>query len=319
MMLLDRWNNFWFAKAPYFDLAFIRLLMVALQLFIMIKAYGKFTGTVDLPDEAFLPLPALKVLMLPWGWGVRPDHLMVLTVYWATVVVGVTAFIGLLTNSSLFLFALGSLFLQGLEYSFGEQHHGDAIMMIALLVFSFAPCGKVLSVDSYIKGIRSRGNAEVRLLDYGSSFAGWPIKLMMCVFAMIYLSAIFSKMLHGGEGASLDWINGITLQYYLVQDGLRWDIDLGLWLAQFHVFIFILQIFVVFFQSTFSLIIFFPKLRWIYLPIGLLFHIGIYLTMRAPFPQWMILYSLFVPWSLVFQWLATKSIAVTEEPERQVN
>ncbi len=136
-MLLDRWNNFWFAKAPYFDLAFIRLLMVALQLFLMLKAYEGFTGTVmDLPDEAFLPLPALKVLMLPWGWGARPDQFMVFTVYWATVVVGVTAFVGLLTNLSLFLFALGSIFLQGLIYSFGEQHHPDAIMMIALLVFS---------------------------------------------------------------------------------------------------------------------------------------------------------------------------------------
>lgn len=316
MMLLNRWNNFWFTNAPYFDLAVIRLLMVALQLFLMIKAYGGYVGTVDLPAEAFIPLPALKVLMLPWGWGARPDLLMIVTVFWATVIFGVMAFIGVLTNLNLFLFAIGSMFLQAFVYSFGEQHHPEAIMMIALLVFSFGPCGKVLSVDAYIKSLRSRGNGEVKFLEYGSSYAGWPIKLMMCVFAMIYLSAITSKLAHGG-GQGLDWVNGITLQYYLVQDGLRWDIDLGIWLAQFHNFIFMVQIFVVFFQSTFFLIIFFPKLRWVYLPVGLVFHIGIYLTLRAPFPQWIILYSLFVPWSQVFQWLASKSIAVSGEPERQ--
>lgn len=313
MMILDRWNKYWFASAPYVDLAVIRILIVGLQLYIMVNAFSLYVNTASLPAETFMPLPAFKVLMLPWGWGARPDEYMIVAVFWSTVTVGVLAFIGFLTNISLFLFALGAMFLQSLLYSFGEQHHSEALMMIALLVFSFGPCGKVFSVDSYIGRLMSKGCGEVRILDYTSPFAGWPIKLLMILFALIYLSAITSKMMHGG----VEWINGITLQFYLVQDGLRWDSGLGIWLAQYHEFIFLVQIVVVFFQVTFFLIIFFPKLRWVYLPVGLLFHIGIYLTLRAPFPQWMMLYALFVPWSLVFEWLASSSVATGDKYEKQ--
>lgn len=312
MLPLHRWNKFWFTSSPYLDLAVIRLLMVALQLFLMLSAFNGLISAVNLPAEAFMPLPALKILMAPWGWGVRPDQFVVMAVFWGALIAGLMAFIGLLTNLSLFLFAVGNIFLQSFIYSFGEQHHPEAIMMIALLVFSFGPCGKVLSVDSLLKGLGKKYSSHVSLLEYGSQYAAWPIKLMQSVFSLIYLSAVVSKLVHGG----VDWMNGITLQYSLVQDGLRWGGELALWLSQFHYFIFFVQIVVVVFQSTFFLVIFFPKLRWVYLPLGLIFHFGIYLTLKAPFPQWILLYALFVPWSRVFYWLAS-SVVATEEPAGQ--
>jgi hypothetical protein len=39
------------------------------------------------------------------------------------------------------------------------------------------------------------------------------------------------------------------------------------------------------------------RLRWIYVPAGLCMHIGIYLTLTAPFFQWIALYAVFIPWS----------------------
>lgn len=312
MSPLHPWNKFWFTSAPYFDLAFIRLLIVGLQLFLLLSGFDFIMKAVGFSADIYNPLPVLKMLMVPWGWGARPDHLMVVTVFWVTVVAGVMAFIGLLTNFSLFIFAVGNIFLEAFVYSFGEQHHPSALMMITLLVFSFGPCGKVLSVDSLIKGLKQKFNYHVNLIKYGSQYAGWPIKLMQITFSLIYLSACLSKLTTGG----IDWANGFTLQFFLVQDGLRWDSGLALWLAQFHYFIFFAQIVVYVFQSTFFLIIFFPKLKWIYLPLGLLFHIGIYLTLKAPFPQWILLYALFIPWSQVFQWVAS-SVVVADEPESQ--
>jgi hypothetical protein len=51
------------------------------------------------------------------------------------------------------------------------------------------------------------------------------------------------------------------------------------------------------FQATFSLAVIFPKLRWIYVPIGLCLHVGIFLTLSAPFFSWIALYAVFIPWS----------------------
>ena len=58
---------------------------------------------------------------------------------------------------------------------------------------------------------------------------------------------------------------------------------------------------VVFFQATFALPVIFPKLRWVYVPVGLSFHIGIYLTLGADFFQWIVLYAVFLPWSGIFK------------------
>jgi hypothetical protein len=95
----------------------------------------------------------------------------------------------------------------------------------------------------------------------------------------MYLSAVVNKLSRSG----LDWPNGFTLQYYMIQDGLRWGNPLGMWLGQHHILVLVLQWFTLLFQATFVLAVLFPKLRWIYVPIGLGFHSGIYLTMRAPF------------------------------------
>ena len=95
----------------------------------------------------------------------------------------------------------------------------------------------------------------------------------------------------------LDWANGFTLQYYLARDGLRWDSPLAYWLSQHHVLILLAQYGVLLFQATFALAVIFPKLRWIYVPAGLCLHIGIYVTLTAPFFQWIALYAVFIPWA----------------------
>jgi hypothetical protein len=126
-----------------------------------------------------------------------------------------------------------------------------------------------------------------------SELAGWPIKLLQWFFVLMYLSAVKSKL----SASGLDWANGYTLQYFLARDGVRWGSPLAVWLAQFHTFILLCQVGILLFQGTFALAVIFPKLRWLYVPAGLLLHIGIFLTLTAPFFTWMALYAVFIPWS----------------------
>lgn len=289
------WNRYWFAPAPYFDLAVVRLLAVALQLVILLVLFHPLPEATRLaaaPASLYDPILIFNLMNLPFGWGYRPDYEVLQLAYYLALAAGVLSLVGLLTNASLVLFTLANVYLQAFLYSFGDFHHPQAVMMVALGLLALGPSGRVLSLDAWLRRRRQPKRA-VDPLEAASPFARWPLLVLQWFFVLMYLSAVFMKMSASGH----DWMNGFTLQYYLLQDGLRWDSPLALWLAQYHELIVLAQYFVIGFQATFALAVIFPKLRWLYVPAGLALHGGIYLTLTAPFFQWIILYAVFIPWA----------------------
>ena len=284
-----------FKPRAYINLAVLRLVAVSWSLFhLFYNVPSRLEEALALPTEVYMPLPVLQVLLLPTGMEM-PSALGVMIIYWITVVFGLSGLIGFRTNLSLLIFAVGNIFLQAFMYSFQDMHHPEAVMMIALLALSLSPCGRMWSIDAVGgKGfniwVDSRAADDKR-----SPFAAWPILLIQIFFALMYLSAVLSKHYYSG----FEWANGFTLQAVLIQDGMRHNSPLALWLSQFHYFIWGLQIVVMTFQATFWLVIFFPRLRWVYLPLGLAFHLGIELAIKATFLHWIFLYVVFVPWDKV--------------------
>ena len=104
-----------------------------------------------------------------------------------------------------------------------------------------------------------------------------------------------------------------SIQYYLIQDGMRWDSPLALWASQYHLFIKLLQWVIVIFQATFWVAVIWPLARWIYVPLGLSFHIGILLTLQADFYSWIALYVVFIPWTYFFRSLLQQFRPATEK------
>ena len=288
------WQRYWFSPAPCLDLAVVRIVACALQLFMVLwfaDQYAAIHERAALDDRTFEPVLIFNAFHLPFGWGFRPGVEIVATVFFISIAAGALSLIGLLTNVSLWVFAGTSVYLQAYLYSFGDFHHPEAIMMVALAALALSPAGKVLSVDAWLR--RRFRRKDVPIYAVQSEFAGWPIKLLQWFFVLMYASAVWSKL----SASGLDWANGYTLQFYLARDGLRWGSPLGLWLSQFHTFILLSQIGVLLFQATFPLAVIFPKLRWIYVPAGLALHIGIFLTLKAPFFTWIALYVVFIPWA----------------------
>lgn len=306
---MSAWQRYWFAPAPCLDLAVVRVIAVAMQLFMM-AIYGGQLHVLELraamPAESWQPLLILNAMNLPWGWEFRPSFDTLRIVYYVALGAGLLSLVGLLTNLSLAVFAASCVYLQAFVYSFGDFHHPEAVMMIALSVLAISPSGRALSLDAWLR--RRRSGEEASRLEQTSTFAGWPLKLIQWFFALMYASAVWSKL--GASG--LDWANGYTLQYFLARDGLRWDSPFGLWLSQHHVLILLAQYGVLLFQATFALAVIFPKLRWIYVPAGLCMHIGIFLTLKAPFFQWLALYAVFIPWTEVFRLLRARSGSIAQ-------
>jgi hypothetical protein len=287
------WRRYWFAPAPCFDLAVVRVLACSLQLYWVLSRnqYDALQVHAALDDALYEPIVILNLYHMFFGWGFRPDFDVLQILFFVSIAAGMLSLVGLLTNFSLVAFAATSVYLQAYLYSFGDFHHPEAVMMIALSALALSPSGRVLSVDAWVRR-RTRGNGA-SWLDVHSEFAGWPIKLIQWFFVLMYLSAVTSKLSISG----LDWANGYTLQYLLARDGFRWGSSLGVWLSQFHLLVLLGQIGVLLFQATFALAVIFPKLRWIYVPAGLGLHVMIFLTLRAPFFQWIALYAVFIPWS----------------------
>lgn len=313
------WNEYWFRPASLFNLAVCRVIIVGYQLYYHGTKYENYIGAAALPEFLYDPLLVLELFLGPFGAAgaaYRPGQEMLIAVYWLTLGAGLAAWLGLFTKPTLWIFALGSLFLQGHAYSYGEMHHPEALMMIALVILAMSPAGKELSIDDVWRKTRSKA---VGVRDYlyslgeeKSAFARWPLLLIQVLFALVYLDAGLSKM----EEAGLDWMNGYTLQYYLAQDAMRWGSDLGLWLSHHHILAEIMSWGVVIFELTFFLVVIFPWLAMLYIPIGVSIHTGTYIAMAAPFFTYIVLYSVFVPWNYMFINMKVGRIAKNRESYR---
>jgi hypothetical protein len=298
------WQRYWFRPAPLLDLAVARIAAVALQLVMLATATSPevLRTYAELPQDLFQPLEMYRILTWPLGSPYFPSFEVLQGAWYVAVLSGVLALLGLATNVSLAVFALVNVFLQAFLYSFGDLHHREAVMMIALGALAISPAGGVLSIDGLWRR-RAEDGTPIPLAERQSHFALWPLLLVQWIFVLMYLSAVISKTINGGG----EWDNGFTLQYYLIQDGIRCDSPLALWLAQHHGLILLMQWFVLLFQASFVLAALFPRLRWIYVPMGLGLHIGIYLTLEAPFFQWIVLYAVFIPWSRVLPMLRERA------------
>lgn len=294
------WDGYWFRQAPLANLAICRILFTGLQLIMLLTGIPRGLRRLPgLPDDLYHPLFAMQVLTAPFGMDGPPPPNLLFIVYPATLVFGLLAMAGWLTNASLTIFMILNLFLQAWLYSFGEFHHPEAALIIALAILSLSPSGRVLSIDAWLRRQRDarEGRRAAPWWTETSIYASWPLLLIMWILGLIYLSAANAKAVVGG----LDWLKGDTLQWYLIRDGLRWDAPLGVWIGQFHPVALLLTWVTMWFEWTFFLVALMPRVRWFYVLAGIALHGGIYVTMKAPFFTFIVLYAVCVPWA---SWIA---------------
>jgi len=295
MRLLRALERHWFAPARMSDLAIARIVVVGSQLLFFLPDLAVQSWLAGADASLFRPIPALKLLLLPIGeWGARPDPMLLRGAWLLSVVSGVAGVLGLYTRLSLLVFAAMNTLLVAHGYSYGEYHHPEGLMVIALWVLAVAPSGATWSADD----LRARWAGTLQFMKFQprrvasdvSEFARWPLRTIQWLFVLIYLSAGLSKVRNGG----LEWMNGHTLSYYLLLDGVRSDLSLSLVLAEWTWLLAVLSVGTVAFEMTFAAAIVVPRLVWPYVLAGTALHAGIYLTQRAPFFQFVVLYIVFL-------------------------
>jgi hypothetical protein len=104
----------------------------------------------------------------------------------------------------------------------------------------------------------------------------WPIFLIQLAVVQMYFSAGVQKLRSGG----LNWCDGESLRAYLIKHYLWGDTKSALKLAGHPTVCKLLSIFLLVFELTFWLILFFPRLTYFYVAAGIGFHLGTAVTMR---------------------------------------
>jgi predicted DCC family thiol-disulfide oxidoreductase YuxK len=292
--LLARADRYWFAPARLRDLAYMRMAIVLVLLLGVLwpGALDEQLRSATLPAEWFLSLPMLKVLLLPLGWGARPGP-ATLTVVWIVCgTAGLFALAGAHTRASLATFAVTSTILIVNQYTYGTVHHPEAAAVIMMWALVFTPCGAELSVDAMrarVAASRTREEFIPRGPHQLSPDARWPMRLAQWLLVCVYLSAGLSKLVVAGPA----WLNGYTLSYYFLLDGVNNRLPLTLALAHLTWFGAVCATGALVFELTFVLCVLVPRLSPPYLAAGTALHTGIWLLMRPPFFQFMALYVAF--------------------------
>src|SRR5580658_4422823 len=161
-------------------------------------------------------------------------------------------------------------------------HGGDAFLRIAGFFLIFAPAGAALSVDRLIRVRRGLEGDEIK------PRAPWAQRMIQFELSLMYLTAFWWKM----KGHT--WLNGTALFYVFHMHSLA-RFPVPGWM-QSAAAIRVISWFTLLAEFSLGVLIWFRRIRYPVLLLGLLFHFGIEYSLNLPMFAWDVLaaYVLFI-------------------------
>jgi predicted DCC family thiol-disulfide oxidoreductase YuxK len=213
---------------------------------------------------------------------------------WAMVISLACSTIGYLTPLTIKTSALFVLFYEGLLRSFGHFNHDEMLGVYCLIVLAFSPCGDAFSVDSL--GVRNDKKGELAY--------GYPILLMRLLVAWTYFSSALIKLRFAGLGYfDKDNLPALAITHSL--DNLHdTHFRFAFSLPAIRDYLPPVLILVIIWELLFPLAVFWKRVRWWFLGVGIVFHLSTLFVMNVFFPYQLAMYVLFVDWPKVAAALA---------------
>lgn len=254
--------------------------------FLISILFTSFSALGSLPPTILRPTGVMR--LLPWSFYDQlqtPSGILILKTLMVVSLIMSTIGLGTIfsTKTSLLLV----VFYQGLLRSFGHFNHDEMIAVYFLVVLAFTPCGDEFSIDSWIrKGMKQR-----------PAFAyAYPILLMQLLLAWVYFSSALIKLRVAGlKYLSQDNLPALAIFHSL--DNLHdTSFRVAFWLPQVKQYLPFAVAFVLIWELLFPLAIFWQRIRWWILGIGVVFHIATLFAMNIFFPHQLAMYLIFVNW-----------------------
>lgn len=225
------------------------------------------------------PVPTFSLLGLP----VFSEPVLYL-IYGGLVAGLVLGGIGIGSRIPFLVVTLSYFYLQGLEMGFTKPpftqyvYHSRNLGVFVLLILTLAPA---YAHQNVLKALRE---------PLSKRCSGWPAQLIKVTLAIAYFGAAYIRLT-----TSTKWLNGYTLQAYLLERYLLNSNDLALELAHSIPLDIVLSWFAVLLESFFFLAVLIPRTGLLLVPAGVGFHFGNWLIMDIQFfPYFVTAYLSFV-------------------------
>lgn len=297
----ERWLSFWFRPASGVTLGICRVLFFASLLWVTRSVH--WADWADVPDVFWKPIPITEALAIPRAGA---EALGALSVIFRVALF--FAALGLLTRFSVVTALLSGSYLLWLPHNFGKINHGDAVIILSMLILAFSRCGDSFSVDSWWRRRRSR---DGRALASESPEYRWPVRLIQVLLTLVFFGAGVSKLQQSGiEWALSDNLANLMIRHhYSHEPPVQW----GLHIAARPALGKAMGVSVLVMEIAAPLALFHGALAAVILPSLLLMQIGNWLFLGVLFRTFFVLYLFFVPWDAVLERL--KALALRVRPK----
>lgn len=255
-------------------------------LFLCDTVFTSYSALGSLPPTILRPTGAMK--FLPWSfYDLLQTHGGILTLKTLMLVSLLLSTAGFLTVISTKTSLLLVLFYQGLLRSFGHFNHDEMIAIYFMVVLAFTPCGDAFSLDSRL------GKTQKHRPAFAYAF---PILLMQLLLAWVYFSSALIKLRVAGlKYLSPDNLPALAIFHSL--DNLHdTAFRAAFWLPQVREYLPYFVALILIWELLFPLAIFFSRVRWWILGIGVVFHVSTLILMNIFFPHQLIMYVVFIDW-----------------------
>ena len=254
--------------------------------FLISILFTSFSALGSLPPTILRPTGAMK--LLPWTFYdqlLTPSSMVLLkTAMILSLLFSAAGFLTIISTKTSLLLVL---FYQGLLRSFGHFNHDEMLAVYCLVVLAFTPCGDAFSIDSLL----ARKKKERPNFAYA-----YPIFLMQLLIAWTYFSSVLIKLrVAGWKYLSPDNLPALAIFHSL--DNLHdTSFRLAFRLPELKAYLPFAVGFILLWELLFPLAIFWRRLRWWILGIGIVFHLSTLFVMNIFFPHHLVMYLIFVNW-----------------------
>lgn len=258
-------------------------------------------------SQIYYALPLFEFFHIPDPWIAKDMIEQYLSITFSltdffnllrVVVIGSLFFsaLGLFFQRFFIALSLISFFLfQGYLYGFVRTeddpyvYHSANIVVFILLIWFLSPTNPRWKSCFWIKRHWQKGEKQVRDC---SVYPQWPRLLIILTMGISYFGSFYCKFVTSG----FQWINGHTLQHYLLLQSQTNPLSHGYWLATQSFFIIrFLNIGIWVFQSTAPIGFFMKKTRLLYGVMGALFHSGVFIFFGFPFIPFQWFFVILIP------------------------
>ena len=182
----------------------------------------------------------------------------------------VLATVGLLTRVTLPLAWPAALPLVAMTSSLGKVVHNDVLLLLCLVPLLPSPAGAAWSLDARLRPVARPGAAF-----------GWPVRTAMVVVAGAYFFSGLAKLLHAGPA----WVASGNVRWvlYASSDSQPEPNPFALFVADRPLLAQLVAAATVAVELGFPLVLWRPRLAWLFVPAVVAMHAGIGLAMHLDY------------------------------------